>query len=253
MKREGQWFGAKYIVCGEPAFVYFIVQKVACSSIKTALLPLFPAIESEGKASLRDESFAYGVHDLYNRSGHQINQASLLADSYDRHFKFAFVRDPWDRLVSCYKQKIAPGGQGLFCYDYKEVPLHVGMSFAQFVEAVHAIPDEEADPHFRSQYLTVCGEDPNAPIRTDFVGHFEDLDTDFARVSEVIGARELRLPHLLSSGSGQNRSFDGFYNSRLTKLVCERYREDAEIFGYSRPNSKGRLSGIRRFLPRQLS
>lgn len=103
------------------------------------------------------------MHDRYNRSGCQINEANLLADGYDEHFKFAFVRNPWVRLVSCYKQKIAPGGQGLYCYEYEEVPLYVGMSFAQFVEAVHAIPDEEADPHFRSQYPIVCGDGPGPP------------------------------------------------------------------------------------------
>ena len=138
MKRDGQWLRAKYIVSNQHRFVYFIVQKVACSSIKTALLPLFPDTKPERgfESSLHDGSFAYSVHDLYNRSGHQINKANFLADGYAGYFKFAFVRDPWDRLVSCYKQKIAPGGQGLYCYEYEEVPLYVGMSFAQFVGRV---------------------------------------------------------------------------------------------------------------------
>ena len=253
MKREGQWLGAKYIVSGEPEFVYFIVQKVACSSIKAALLPLFPDIKPErsSEASLYDDSFAYSVHDLYNRSGHQINKANFLADDYAGHFKFAFVRDPWDRLVSCYKQKVAPGGQGLYCYEYEEVPLYVGMSFTQFVEAVHSIPDEEADPHFRSQYPAVCGDRPGAPILADFVGRFENLETDFARVAEQLGASQLRLPHLLPSRAKRDRLSDNLYDRRLAKLVHERYCKDAEIFGYSPPEPKSKLFGIRRPLFRQ--
>jgi hypothetical protein len=56
-----------------------------------------------------------------------------------------------------------------------------GMSFDEFVRAVAAIPDEEADDHFRSQQTFVtnaCGT-----IAIDSVGWFETLAHDFQRVS----------------------------------------------------------------------
>jgi hypothetical protein len=41
---------------------------------------------------------------------------------------------------------------------------------------------------------------------------------------------DAELPHLLPSGRGDYRDF---YDGRLAAMVGERYRLDAEIFGYS--------------------
>ena len=105
------------------------------------------------------------------------------------------------------------------------------MPFAEFVEAVSEIPDEEADPHFCSQYPTVC--DPEGRIMADFVGRFESLREDFAVVSQKIGAPALELPHRLKSWSRESRPYTAFYDERLRKLVAERYERDIETFGYS--------------------
>jgi hypothetical protein len=107
------------------------------------------------------------------------------------------------------------------------------MPFVEFVEAVCRIPDEDANPHFRSQYRTICGEGENgAVVLADFVGHFETLERDFAYVAERIGAPHLKLPHKLRSKSGAG-SYRDYYNDRLKDLVYRRFRRDVEIFGYS--------------------
>ncbi len=106
-----------------------------------------------------------------------------------------------------------------------------GMPFNEFVEAVYATPDEQADAHFRSQYVTVCG--PEGRILADFVGRFENLREDFDVVAEKIGAPGLELPHRLKSRNRQNRHYSGFYDERLKRLVRERYQEDVDLFGYT--------------------
>ena len=222
----------KYIVSDERAFIYFVVPKVACSSLKTALLPLFPDIDPgpDFEREVREDTFAYRVHDLFARAGHQVNQRRLLKGfekgRYDGYFKFAFVRNPWDRLLSCWKQKLAPGGPGLAKEEYAEERLQGGISFSEFVEAVCRIPDEEANPHFRSQHVAVCG--PSGEVMADFVGRFERLEEDFSRVASEIGAVP-SLPRLLASGRG---SYRDYYDGRLARMVGERFSADAEIFGY---------------------
>jgi len=221
-----------YIVSHEHEFVYFIVPKVACSSIKTALLPLFDSDVSEEELVREDGIPA--AHRLFKTSPHSINKRRLLKgikkDHYSGYFKFAFVRNPWDRLLSCYLQKLAPGGQGLNRYDFGGVELQYGMPFAEFVEAVYQIPDEEADRHFRSQHITVCG--PDDMILADFVGRFENLEADFAHVVRKIGASHLELPHLLPSPSRGARSYRDYYDDETAERVGERFRKDVEIFGY---------------------
>lgn len=226
--RNGEWLHTKYIVCNKPAFVYFSVPKVACSSIKTALLPLFSIEDREAHPADR----ASGIHALFDHAGHQIGKAQLLEhrNYYRGHFRFAFVRNPWDRLLSCWSQKLAPGGQGLGRERYNGERLWVGMSFPEFVNAVCHIPDRNADPHFRSQHTVVCGNGPRKRVLANFVGRYERLEEDFSKVAERLGA-DLRLPRLLVSE--RPRSYQDAYDDQLAHRVGERYQRDAEIFGYS--------------------
>jgi len=234
----------KYIVSDEYNFVYFVVPKVACSSIKTALLPLFDDIDtSPYETVLSDGAPGFRIHKLFDESGYQINEKQLLRDlneEYQEYFKFAFVRNPWDRLVSCYFQKLWDvekadlGNPGLKLPGREDSRLYKGMPFAEFVQAVSEIPDSKANPHFRSQHKTICGPERDKPLMADFVGRFENLRADFSVVAERIGAgQKLQLPHLLRSRSRKSRSYTELYDSRLRNLVHERYQEDIEIFKYS--------------------
>jgi hypothetical protein len=224
-------YPVRYVVSDEQQFVYLFVPKVACTSIKHALLPLLNFGVSDEDLVRDDETSE--IHKLINRSPHMIKKWRLLSnpDYYRDYFKFAFVRNPWDRLVSLYLQKLAPGGRGMGRYEYDDVTLYAGMSFVEFVEAVCAIPDKIADPHFRSQRVPVCG--PGGEVLADFVGRFENLEEDFARVADALGSPHLSLPHLTPAGTRNSRHYREFYDARLARLVGERYRADANIFGYT--------------------
>ncbi len=146
-------------------------------------------------------------------------------------FSFGFVRDPYARLVSCYRHKILrPRGEGkrlspLFAVYGRAFSLH--MDFPQFVRAVAAVPDERAEKHFRSQtrFLYRAGR----PL-VDFVGRLERFDEDWAEVCRhtrlqpvartynVTGADHLRL--------------EEWYDPALLALVERRYAEDFALLGY---------------------
>ena len=229
-------YDSKYIVHDDRRFVYFVIQKVACSSIKTALLPLFDVDPKRFEAERQDGTRVVLVHKLFDRSPHQVDKPDLLAGGYEDHFKFAFVRNPWDRLVSCYSQKIAtvprnPKAKRPNLNPPGEERFYPGMPFAEFVEAVHATPDEVANPHFQSQHTVVC--DPQGRVMADFVGRFENLREDFQTVAEKIGEPGLELPHRLKSRARGSRPYTDFYDEGLRRLVAERYERDIETFGYS--------------------
>ncbi len=236
-------YGGEYIVYdgggGVSPFVYFVVQKAGCSSVKqvlASLLGLDPE-KASGAASgaCRDPGVrrAMDLHDVFKDSHHQISKSSFLEGlhegRYTRHFKFAFVRNPYDRLVSCYRQKLeSESAQGLSRYDFGAARLYKGMPFDEFVRTVGEIPDAAADAHFRSQYLTTHGPD-GAPL-ADFIGCFEDLARDFATVGTRIGL-ETSLPHLLRSGPNREH-YPDLYDSGNEKLVRRRYATDLSAFGY---------------------
>lgn len=58
----------KYIVNEDYRFVYFVVQRVACTSLKTALLPLFRFDAMEQELSRRRGIEDLNVHVLLDKS-----------------------------------------------------------------------------------------------------------------------------------------------------------------------------------------
>jgi hypothetical protein len=238
-----------YIVSDKHKFVYISVPKVACTSLKTTLLPLFELDNTAHRVTRNGGATGFRVHELFAKSRYQISKEqfmSRLDDRYQEYFKFAFVRNPWDRLVSCYFNKLVDvketdlGKPALRSRGKKDSKLYKGMPFAEFVETVHGIPDNEANSHFVSQYEIICGPGRDELIMADFVGRFENLAADFDAVAERIGsAQKLQLPHLHRFGSRKSRSYTDLYDERLKNLVHERYQEDIEIFGYSFGDSCG--------------
>jgi hypothetical protein len=87
---------SQYIVSDDHEFVYFILQKVACTSIKTALLPLFD-IHPDTQKVKRKPAARCEAHRLFNGSDYLVDKGDFVAElnsRYRDYFKFAFVRNP---------------------------------------------------------------------------------------------------------------------------------------------------------------
>jgi hypothetical protein len=199
--------------------MYFPIQKVANSSWKRLCAEIL-GLDARG------------------RGPHAIEFPTLPLDEVPRYadyFRFCFVRNPWDRLVSCYIEKIKtdPGYTNRFFRDgvfVGFVPYRVfraGMSFESFVEAVTAIPDRDADRHFRSQSTFVT--DGRGELLVNFVGKLERSEADFAHVLRRLGREPGAVPHLNRSEHGD---YTRFYTPHTIERVRQRYARDVDLFGY---------------------
>jgi hypothetical protein len=145
-------------------------------------------------------------------------------------FTFGFVRDPYARLVSCYRHKIArPRRQGrrvspIFWVYGRRFSLK--MDFAAFVRAVAAVPDERAEKHFRSQTRFLFR---NGKPLVDFVGRLERFEEDWAEV-----CRHTRLQPVAKAYNvtGAAVRLADWYDAELLRLVNERYAADFALLGY---------------------
>ena len=214
--------------------IYIAVPKVANTSIKTALVPLMPDDVRSFEGDARGDRSIYGRHrdELFSRSirlyKHQIKR-------YPSYFKFAFVRNPWDRLVSCFRDKIEWGAvmESGRHNDPRKRRMYLGsgfttdMTFDDFARKVAKTPDSRANRHFRSQHTFLT--DRHGRLIPDFVGRFERLSEDFARVMEHIGVSDVRLPHVRDSRGSRYREY---YTSELVDLVARRYARDVDLFDY---------------------
>ena len=147
-------------------------------------------------------------------------------------FSFGFVRDPYARLVSCYRHKIlGPRRAGqrfspLFAVYGRAFSLE--MDFPQFVRAVAAIPDEHAEKHFRSQTRFLYRE--GKPL-VDFVGRLERFDDDWAEVCRYTRLQPVARAYNVT-GAADRLPLEEWYDAGLAALVEERYAEDFTLLGY---------------------
>lgn len=145
--------------------------------------------------------------------------------------RFGFVRNPWGRLLSCYRDKIEGGGRDAAFKLSTYHGLDPRMSFADFVRWVHASPDGQdarADRHWMSQHRFFDAGDGSV---MDFIGRFERLDRDLAQISTRLGLPAKRLTERLNVSGG--RDYRPHYTDETAALVAERYAVDIRAFGYA--------------------
>lgn len=227
----------RYIVNDEHRFIYCVIPKAACSSIKTALLPLFD-VEPPGPGE------SSHIHQRYNRAGYQVTRPLLMRrleeGLYSDYFKFTFVRNPFDRLLSCWRQKLSrPNSPGFKHMEYETnegpVELSRGMPFPEFVEAVYKIPEIEANIHWASQSQVLCGHEATdlgeQRMLPDFIGRFERLSEDFAHVAKEIGLEDYKLPHMLHTGTAS--AYHDAYDDKAARQARQRYAKDIALLDYT--------------------
>lgn len=200
----------------ERGFVFVHVPKAGGSSIDRALGPWCLPRNRAWWASLtrwvglpRDyRRFRFGKHDSLAAV-----QRVLPEETFRAWYKFAFVRNPWDRLVSDYTAVLADPGHR----RHRRV-----RSLSGFSEYVR----KEAPGVFPTQASLL--RDGRGELGLDFVGRFESLERDFGKVCDHLGV-EARLPHENKSEHGHYRAY---YDTSSRGFVQAHWGEDVELFGY---------------------
>ncbi|MEP7016193.1 MAG: sulfotransferase family 2 domain-containing protein [Verrucomicrobiota bacterium] len=134
---------------------------------------------------------------------------------FETYFKFGFVRNPWDRVVSLYERNEA-------------VQLKDKMSFEQFVDWIQysSATCVHSSPH---RYQLDWFVDSNGNILADFIGKFERLEEDWAFVAKKLGVSET-LPH--RRANPRERPYTEYYNDRTREVIANKFKIDIERFGY---------------------
>lgn len=145
--------------------------------------------------------------------------------TFNSYFKFAFVRNPWDRLYSAYRYLKAGGWNDNDKAWFRDNVSHLP-SFDHFVNDWLSQDHLHAHMHFRPQYEFIC--DRRGRVLVDYLGYFETLSDDFNIVAEKIGS-EARLAHRNASPRDDYRRA---YTPETRQIVAQLYARDIELFGY---------------------
>jgi hypothetical protein len=139
---------------------------------------------------------------------------------WGRYYSFAFVRNPWDRLVSEFhwRQQRAP--------ERWSFP-----DFSMFLDAVIHGWDFEFDDrrHIMSQKAFVTDE--AGGLLVDFVGRHEHLERDMGVVLSRLGLPAARLP--VVNRSGGRTHYSRYFDAESRAQVARHYADDIAFFGHT--------------------
>jgi Sulfotransferase family len=195
-----------------PPWIFVHVQKTAGNSVRTAL-----------GGDIFDARKHFTAHELREVYG---------AAVWDSRFKFSFVRNPWDRLVSWWSMidnardyvDHAKPPNSFFGYVLKRAK-----SFEDFLLRCddEVVDSDGRKSIFRNQidYLV----DDGGAVIVDFVGRFERLQEGFDEISRRLG----RAPVALSrTNASQHATYTDYYTPVTAEMVARRYARDIAHFGY---------------------
>lgn len=210
--------------------IYIHIPKTAGTSIETG----FGAYRRERKRGAQDhrsirnlnESVwppsrgAYSLEDWAKYINQRIKARihgfdGVTSDQMDTYFKFAFVRNPWGRVHSWYRNVMRDE------QHRKELSIPADISFPDFVSNhldVWAL---------RSQLSWVVNE--KGDIAVDYIGRFESLEDDYRTICAKVGKPADSLPKMLYHDTV---SYRNAYDSASKVLVAEKYAEEISRLGY---------------------
>lgn len=123
-------------------FIYLNNPKVGCSTIKSTL---WQAIRSG--ETLPDEKTVHGTDDS------PFDRNPTDAGAVERAFIFTFVRNPFQRVVSAYLNKVTGTGKPEWHDFAHRHGVSRATSFDGFIDLLSNVAPEQHDPHWRPQHL----------------------------------------------------------------------------------------------------
>jgi hypothetical protein len=199
-------------------FIFLHMRKVAGTSMRDILGSLCIPRKKGRLAHLKSRAMLEWDYQKYAFPTHaeiSVAQRRMPREVFERYFKFTFVRNPWDRLVSEYE----------FLLRKKEHGRHGRVKklggFKQFIKM--QIPRRTA-----YQINMIC--DRKGVMVMDFVGKFENLHEDWKTVCHRIGIPHQELPR---KNITTHKRYQDYYDNETQQMVRKHWAREIDLFSYS--------------------
>jgi hypothetical protein len=165
--------------------------------------------------------FVDKYHNKYQTGGLQHLHAGQIRTAvgdarFDSYFKFSFVRNPFSKVVSQYAYMQGRADLRRFLGMRKDT------SFRRYLKLIQRRLHVQWEPQRNFVY-------EGDHLAVDFLGHYETIGVDMAKVFERVGV-DARLPHLNRS---ERRDTREYYGPKERAVIESVYADDLETFGYS--------------------
>lgn len=150
---------------------------------------------------------------------------------FREYYKFAVVRNPFDRLVSSFFY-LKQGGIGFFDDDFSRKYLFDIQSFDHFVKKLND------DVEFRNAVMTWVHFIPQinflslngTDLHIDKVVKLENLDKELNELCSQIGVPPVKI---IRYNSSKRKNFKEYYTRELIEIVESLYQQDLKVLKYT--------------------
>ena len=204
------------IISYQHQFIFFAVPKTGTHSVRQALRPQLGDADEEQVGLFVERWFKQPeLREIGHGHVSARQLKPILGDAvFNRYFKFAFVRNPWDRFVS-------------YCAFISRKTGRFESDPHAFMRVMIDSPPPLQHLLYQPQNELLCDE--NGQLAMDFVGRVEHMQRDI----DVICTRLNFSPQPLQQiNRSEHRPYTDYYNTDLRDLVGHKYRRDIELFDY---------------------
>lgn len=174
------------------------------------------------------------IYDMGIRTGSLVDKIYYVREETDfqshprfnnKSWTFAMVRNPWDRLVSCWKWATSNhNGTHLSFNDFVTIPPAQLNPTKLVVKPfhVHAIKQTQ---------FNLLTDKNNSTDYINHIGRFETLPKEISIIRTKLGLNvNAPVPHLRKT---QHKHYTEYYNDDLINMVGEQYKIDIDTFNYT--------------------
>lgn len=161
------------------------------------------------------KAFGYNFNDGPGTDYYKFNNGVRSHNWEERpkdYFVFSAVRNPFDRLISGWKNN----------GETRVLPL---------IDIVEKWPTEfHAHMHITRPQTAILLDPESGSLVTDDLIRFESMQADFDRICDRIGKPRMELPHINSSE--RERDYRKYFTTYTRQLTERQFADDLRIFGY---------------------
>ena len=203
------------IISHKHRFIFFAVPKTATHAIREALRTHLDDGDWEQQVLFGEQAFPIPQIAAIKHGHISARQLRphINEEIWENYFKFAFVRNPFDRYVST-------------CFFLNRNNPRFGDTAVAFMKTAIGRPQFRARILVQPQWQLLSDA---SGLALDFVGRYETLQQSYDNICAAVG---LTTTDLSRKNASRHARYDEYYDADLRRQVADFYADDFTAFDY---------------------